>query len=50
MAVDESNVPRIHQSGAPEDAIVSLKKLRLPDVPSAEEIKAEPTLVAMDMR
>ena len=49
MAVDESDVPRLPLNGQPSNAVTSLRRLHLPDVLTAEEMKREPTLIIVDI-
>ena len=48
IGVDEADVPRAHPNGRPDEAITALKRLRLPDMLSAVDIRLEPTLMILD--
>ena len=48
IGVDEADVPRAHPNGRPDEAITALKRLRLPDMPSAVDIRLEPALMILD--
>ena len=49
IAVDEAAVPRAHPNGRPDETVTALKRLKLPDMPTAVDIRLEPTLVILDL-
>ena len=49
IGVDEADVPRALPNGRPDETITALKRLRLPDMPTAVDIRLEPTLVILDI-
>ena len=49
MAVDEADTPRAHPNGIPLEAVKALKKLKLPEMPDAHEIRMESALVIIDL-
>ena len=49
IAVDEADVPRAHPNGMPDETITALRRLKLPEMPTAVDIRLEPTLVILDL-
>ena len=49
IGVDEADVPRALPNGPPDETITALKRLRLPDMSTALNIRLEPTLVILDI-
>ena len=49
IGVDEADVPRVLPDGRPDETIAALKRLRTPDMPTAVDIRLEPTLVILDV-
>ena len=47
IAVDEADVPRAHPNGRPDETVTALKRLKLPEMPTAVDIRLEPTLVIL---
>ena len=49
IAVDEADVPRAHPKGRPDETVTALKRMKLPDMPTAVDVRLEPTLVILDL-
>ena len=49
IGVDEADIPRVLPNGRPDETITALKRLRTPDMPTAVDIRLEPTLVILDV-
>ena len=49
MAVDEADTPQAHPNGIPDAAVAALRRLKLPEMPEAREIRLEPTLALLDL-
>ena len=43
IGVDEADIPRVLPNGCPDETITALRRLRTPDMPTAVDIRLEPT-------